>query len=229
MTLTIRPPANPPSIDIPERLGYRIKRRVLGQPLVTARLHEEKLKQEGRARRAVQRLHLLLRVRHRRDADRAAGGLRPDRLPHPAADDRRRARRADPDDAVLPRGRHGLHQGRRVLRRGAGELRAARSPRSLGRAADRLHRHRRGAGRGRHGRDHLAGAGAAQHEYTLAITIGVVLLLAYGNLRGVREAGKAFALPDLLLRRLRRPGRRRRRAPRDLRRPAARTRTHSRA
>ncbi|HEV7193926.1 MAG TPA: APC family permease, partial [Jatrophihabitantaceae bacterium] len=29
----------------------------------------------------------------------------------------------------------------------------------------------------------------------LAITIGLVLLLAYGNLRGVREAGRAFALP----------------------------------
>jgi len=31
--------------------------------------------------------------------------------------------------------------------------------------------------------------------YNLEFTIGVVLLLAYGNLRGVREAGKAFALP----------------------------------
>ncbi|HKC27988.1 MAG TPA: APC family permease, partial [Jatrophihabitans sp.] len=33
-------------------------------------------------------------------------------------------------------------------------------------------------------------------RYTLtAITVGVVLLLAYGNLRGVREAGRAFAFP----------------------------------
>jgi amino acid transporter len=31
--------------------------------------------------------------------------------------------------------------------------------------------------------------------YNLEFTVGVVLLLAYGNLRGVREAGKAFALP----------------------------------
>jgi len=30
---------------------------------------------------------------------------------------------------------------------------------------------------------------------TMEITVGVVLLLAYGNLRGVREAGKAFAFP----------------------------------
>ena len=27
------------------------------------------------------------------------------------------------------------------------------------------------------------------------ITVGVVLILAYGNLRGIREAGKAFAFP----------------------------------
>jgi len=32
-------------------------------------------------------------------------------------------------------------------------------------------------------------------NYTMEITVGVVLLLAYGNLRGVREAGKAFAFP----------------------------------
>lgn len=33
-------------------------------------------------------------------------------------------------------------------------------------------------------------------KYTLvAVTVGVVLMLAYGNLRGVREAGRAFAFP----------------------------------
>jgi amino acid transporter len=35
----------------------------------------------------------------------------------------------------------------------------------------------------------------AGHWKSLAITIFVVLALAYGNLRGVREAGKAFAFP----------------------------------
>ena len=33
---------------------------------------------------------------------------------------------------------------------------------------------------------------------TLVITIGIVLVLAFGNLRGVREAGQAFALPTYL-------------------------------
>src|SRR4029077_9646399 len=31
--------------------------------------------------------------------------------------------------------------------------------------------------------------------WNLEITIGLVLILAYGNLRGVREAGRAFAFP----------------------------------
>jgi len=31
--------------------------------------------------------------------------------------------------------------------------------------------------------------------YTLVITVGVVLLLIFGNLRGIREAGRMFALP----------------------------------
>jgi amino acid transporter len=34
--------------------------------------------------------------------------------------------------------------------------------------------------------------------YTLEITIGVILVIAYGNLRGLREAGRAFAVPTYL-------------------------------
>ena len=30
---------------------------------------------------------------------------------------------------------------------------------------------------------------------TVAITVGVILLLLYGNLRGIREAGSYFAIP----------------------------------
>jgi amino acid transporter len=35
-------------------------------------------------------------------------------------------------------------------------------------------------------------------DWPLTITVGVVLLLAFGNLRGVREAGRAFAFPTYL-------------------------------
>jgi amino acid transporter len=34
--------------------------------------------------------------------------------------------------------------------------------------------------------------------YTKVISVGVVLIMCYGNLRGIREAGKAFALPTYL-------------------------------
>jgi amino acid transporter len=34
--------------------------------------------------------------------------------------------------------------------------------------------------------------------YKLEITVGVVLLMAFGNLRGIREAGRAFAVPTYL-------------------------------
>jgi len=32
-----------PNVHLPERVGYRVKRVLLGQPLVTAQLHDEKL------------------------------------------------------------------------------------------------------------------------------------------------------------------------------------------
>jgi len=35
-------------------------------------------------------------------------------------------------------------------------------------------------------------------EFSLEITIGVVLLISYGNLRGIREAGMSFAVPTYL-------------------------------
>jgi amino acid transporter len=35
-------------------------------------------------------------------------------------------------------------------------------------------------------------------RYTVPITVGIVLLLIYGNLRGIREAGRLFALPTYL-------------------------------
>jgi amino acid transporter len=44
----------------------------------------------------------------------------------------------------------------------------------------------------------LTSALPALAPYVPEITIGVVLLLAFGNLRGIREAGKAFALPTYL-------------------------------
>ena len=41
----------------------------------------------------------------------------------------------------------------------------------------------------------LLHAGSALSDLTVPITVAVVLLLLYGNLRGIREAGKFFAFP----------------------------------
>ncbi len=44
----------------------------------------------------------------------------------------------------------------------------------------------------------LVSAVPALGPYTLLITIGVILLMCYGNLRGLKEAGRAFAVPTYL-------------------------------
>jgi amino acid transporter len=44
----------------------------------------------------------------------------------------------------------------------------------------------------------IASADQALGPYSKEITIGVILLMCYGNLRGIREAGKSFALPTYL-------------------------------
>ena len=44
----------------------------------------------------------------------------------------------------------------------------------------------------------VVSAAPAVGPYSLELTIGVVLLICYGNLRGIREAGRVFALPTYL-------------------------------
>jgi amino acid transporter len=44
----------------------------------------------------------------------------------------------------------------------------------------------------------LASAFPAIGPYKLEVTVGVVLLMAFGNLRGIKEAGRAFAIPTFL-------------------------------
>jgi amino acid transporter len=44
----------------------------------------------------------------------------------------------------------------------------------------------------------IASAAPELGPYSLEISIGVILLMCYGNLRGIREAGKAFAAPTYL-------------------------------
>jgi len=48
------------------------------------------------------------------------------------------------------------------------------------------------------GTDALSSAFPALASFTVPITVAVVVLLTYGNLRGIREAGRTFALPTYL-------------------------------
>src|SRR5438445_2437294 len=45
MSATVLPASR--TIDLPERVGYRVKRALLGPPLVTSQLHEEKLSKKA--------------------------------------------------------------------------------------------------------------------------------------------------------------------------------------
>ena len=45
------------------------------------------------------------------------------------------------------------------------------------------------------GTDALVSAFPALLSYTVPISVAVVVLMAYGNLRGIREAGRIFAFP----------------------------------
>ena len=47
MELVTPATASPAAVDIPERLAYRLKRVVLGKPLVTSQLHEERLSKKA--------------------------------------------------------------------------------------------------------------------------------------------------------------------------------------
>jgi amino acid transporter len=87
----------------------------------------------------------------------------------------------------------------RLLRGGQGELRAADRPGRRGRAADRLRGHGGGADRGGHrGRRLRVPAAGHRPVQDPEISVGIILLMCFGNLRGIREAGRIFALPTYL-------------------------------
>jgi amino acid transporter len=48
------------------------------------------------------------------------------------------------------------------------------------------------------GADAIASAIPAMSHYVVELSIGFVVLIAYGNLRGIREAGRVFAIPTYL-------------------------------
>ncbi|MGN6607463.1 MAG: amino acid permease [Jatrophihabitans sp.] len=189
-------PAALPITDLPERLGYRIKSKVLGPPLVSARLHDEKLSKKA-----------------------ALGVLSSDCISSSAYGSEEML------IFLLPAfGLSGFHllmpmtvvvlavllimtimyrQVVMVYTQAGGSYVVAREnfgPRIAQIAAVALLI------------DYIVtvavqtAAGVAAvvslapslSPYTRELTVAIILVLAYGNLRGVREAGRAFALPTYL-------------------------------
>ena len=185
----------PVSIDVPERRGYKLKRAVLGKPLVTAQLHEERLSKKS-----------------------ALGVLSSDCISSSAYGTEEML------IFLLPAfGLAGFHvllpmtcivlavllimtalyrQVVTIYTRAGGSYVVAREnfgPRvaqiaSVALLIDYIVTVAVQSAAGTAAITSLVPA-LRPYAWSETITVAVVLILAYGNLRGVREAGKAFAFP----------------------------------
>jgi amino acid transporter len=195
------PPAADPSgpiVDIPERLGYRIKRWALGPAMVTGQLHEQKLNKKtalgvlssdcisSSAYGTEEMLIVLL----------AAFGLAGFHILLPLT---------FVVLAVLVLMTLSYREVVMVYTRAGGSYVVARDnfgPKvaqiaSVALLIDYIVTVAVQAAAGTAAITSMLPA-LSHGQAPLAITIGVVLLLAYGNLRGIREAGRSFALPTYL-------------------------------
>ena len=185
--------------NLPESLRYRVKRVLLGPPLVSDRAPRPATGQAHGPGRAVLGRHVVLGLRQRGDAadpgpHRRAGGLLPRH-----ADDGRHPGRPGRGDHLLPRRGPLLPEGGRLLRGEPRQLRAERRPDRRRRPAHQLHDHRGRVGGGRRRRHHLGRP--ALGRYAVPLSIAFVVLLAFGNLRGHPRGRAGLRHPDLLLHR----------------------------
>ena len=101
---------------------------------------------------------------------------------------------AGPADPQLPGDDQGVPVGGRRLPGHPRQLRHRARPGGGGGAADRLHPHRGGVGGGRQRRADLV-VRRRSAPCRVPISLGFIVLIAFGNLRGVRESGRIFAAP----------------------------------
>src|SRR6478609_2101267 len=181
------------AVDVPERLGYRIKRAVLGKPLVTGQLHEERLSKKtalgvlssdcisSSAYGTEEMLIFLL----------PAFGLAGFRLVMPMT---------FVVLAVLLIMTALYRQVVMIYTKAGGSYVVAREnfgPKiaQIASVALLIDYIVTVAVQSAAGTAALVTLVPALHSFAEPMTIGIVLILAFGNLRGVREAGKAFAFP----------------------------------
>ena len=181
------------TVDLPEPLGYRIKNRLLGSPLVTEQLDTERLgtfvgmgvlTPDAISSSAYGTEEMLVELVPY--VGLAAFALADtDHLDDPAGPVLRHA--------VLQASRHGVHACWRFVRSGPGELRPTVA--QIAAVALLIDYTVTVAVQTAAGTDALVSAFPALLSYDVPISVAVVVLIAYGNLRGIREAGRLFAIP----------------------------------
>ena len=172
----------------------RCKRLLLGKPMINDQLQHERLSNPVALGRAVLRLDLLDRVRQRADHDRTASGCRHGRIRIVASGHR--------CHLVHPRARGEPPTARSCITytRSGGSYVVARDnfgPRvaQVAAAALLIDYVVTVAVQCAAGTVAVASMIPALGPYSLEITVTVVLLMCFANLRGLREAGRPFAVP----------------------------------
>ena len=194
-----RSPRSPRSTS-PSPRGYRFKSKVLGQPLDNDQLGPRAPRQADRPGRVRLRRAVVHRLRQRGDPPDAPARRRCRRPPglQPAgADHAGPGRGAGHPDLQLPPDHQGLPVGRRRLHRHQGQPRPAARPGRRRRPAHRLHPHRVGVGLRRRRRALLARSPRSTPTGCRSPS-AFIAIICVGNLRGVKESGKIFAVPTYL-------------------------------
>ena len=192
---TPAPVAIEPGIELPpDGLGYRLKSRLLGPPLHTDQLEHERLgKPTALAVFASDNLSSsayateeILRVLVPAVGVAAFSLVVPITVAMLVV--------LGVPDPVVPPDDQGVPDRRRRLHRHPRQLRAPARPGRRRGPAHRLHPHRRRLGGRRHRRAGLRRSARCAVQRARS-SVGVHRLIAFGNLRGVKESGRLFAVP----------------------------------
>ena len=179
----------------PDSIGLPAEAQAARPAAAQRRARPPAARQAHRAGRVRVRQPLVERLRHRGDPPRPRAGGRP-RWPS------RWSCRSPIALLVmlgllilsLPGDDQGVPVGRRRLPRHPRQLRHRPGPGRGRVAARRLHPHRGRVGVGRHRRADLRRS-TRSARYRVPISLGFIVIVMYGNLRGVKESGKVFAVP----------------------------------
>ena len=145
-------------VDLPESTAYRLKRLLLGPPLISDQLSQRAPRKTDGVGGPVLGCHVLFGVCQRADPAHPDTGRRSGRIRAGHADHAGDPGRAGRRHHLLSRSRQVLPEGGGLVCGEPGQLRSERGPGGRGRFADQLHDHGRGLGGGRQRRHRVGGA-----------------------------------------------------------------------